>query len=273
MRTPGWSSSRSPRRSSCWKTSRDRLFYRHGFRHSREGIANTINDLLNAFADRVAEVRPHEPIPLIDRKKRRFTTRQFLRRSPGTSPYQPFGVVAGKIQYKHTKAAMFEGTPAAQPPGSARRSRKNNRWPDWSTSGGGLRMVCSTGRWCWGGWKRGNGAPAGEFGPQSYVVRPAGRTQASHTTRHTAASSGMTRELRGQLGARGPRPGGVVRKSDAQGVRQVFTAVDRLAGNPRPKGAFASADVLRIHVGIYHVMYEISDQQIRVNVIHLGRVR
>ncbi|MCM2392737.1 type II toxin-antitoxin system RelE family toxin [Streptomyces albipurpureus] len=53
----------------------------------------------------------------------------------------------------------------------------------------------------------------------------------------------------------------------------MFTAVDRLAGNPRPKGAFASADVLRIHVGIYHVMYEISDQQIRVNVIHLGRVR
>ncbi|MER5913038.1 type II toxin-antitoxin system RelE/ParE family toxin [Streptomyces sp. NPDC001982] len=57
-------------------------------------------------------------------------------------------------------------------------------------------------------------------------------------------------------------------KDDPDGVRQVFTAVD-----PRPDGAFGSADLLRIHVGRYRVMYEISDQQIRVSVIHLGRVR
>ncbi|MFF8960829.1 type II toxin-antitoxin system RelE/ParE family toxin [Streptomyces sp. NPDC014894] len=62
-------------------------------------------------------------------------------------------------------------------------------------------------------------------------------------------------------------------KSDPRGVRQVFTAVDRLADNPRPDGAFGSADILRIHVGIYRVMYEISDRQVRVSVIHLGRVR
>ncbi|MFD4144213.1 type II toxin-antitoxin system RelE/ParE family toxin [Streptomyces sp. NPDC058572] len=62
-------------------------------------------------------------------------------------------------------------------------------------------------------------------------------------------------------------------KDDPAGVRQVFTAVDRLADNPRPDGAFGSADLLRIHVGAYRVLYEISDQQIRVNVIHLGRVR
>ncbi|MFF0043354.1 type II toxin-antitoxin system RelE/ParE family toxin [Streptomyces mirabilis] len=62
-------------------------------------------------------------------------------------------------------------------------------------------------------------------------------------------------------------------KDDPDGVRQVFTAVDHLADNPRPDGAFGSADILRIHVGIYRVMYEINDQQIRVSVIHLGRVR
>jgi mRNA interferase RelE/StbE len=62
-------------------------------------------------------------------------------------------------------------------------------------------------------------------------------------------------------------------KDDPQGVRQVFTAVDRLADDPRPEGAFGTADVLRIHVGRYRVMYAISDQQVRVSVIHLGRLR
>jgi mRNA interferase RelE/StbE len=62
-------------------------------------------------------------------------------------------------------------------------------------------------------------------------------------------------------------------KEDPEGVRQVFTSVDRLADNPRPDGAFGSADLLRIHIGVYRVLYEISDQQIRVSVIHLGRVR
>ena len=62
-------------------------------------------------------------------------------------------------------------------------------------------------------------------------------------------------------------------KSDPLGIRQVFAAVDRLADNPRPEGAFGSADLLRIHVGLYRVMYEINDQQVRVSVIHLGRAR
>lgn len=61
-------------------------------------------------------------------------------------------------------------------------------------------------------------------------------------------------------------------KDDPDGVRQVFTAVDHLADDPRPEGAFGSADLLRIHVGRYRVLYEISDQHIRVTVIHLGRV-
>ncbi|MBW1601039.1 type II toxin-antitoxin system RelE/ParE family toxin [Streptomyces sp. JJ66] len=61
-------------------------------------------------------------------------------------------------------------------------------------------------------------------------------------------------------------------KDDAAGVRQVFTAVDRLAENPRPEGAFGSAEVLRLHIGRYRVLYEIGEHQVRVNVIHLGRI-
>jgi mRNA interferase RelE/StbE len=62
-------------------------------------------------------------------------------------------------------------------------------------------------------------------------------------------------------------------KDDPDGVRQVFTAVDHLANNPRPEGAFGSAGVLRIHVGAYRVLYEISERQVRISVIHLGRLR
>ncbi|MFE5512380.1 type II toxin-antitoxin system RelE/ParE family toxin [Streptomyces sp. NPDC056529] len=62
-------------------------------------------------------------------------------------------------------------------------------------------------------------------------------------------------------------------KDDPAGVRQVFTAVDHLSEEPHPEGAFGSMDVLRIHVGRYRVMYEINDQQIRISVIHLGRLR
>ncbi|MEV6318990.1 type II toxin-antitoxin system RelE/ParE family toxin [Streptomyces sp. NPDC051776] len=62
-------------------------------------------------------------------------------------------------------------------------------------------------------------------------------------------------------------------KEDPNGVRQLFTAVDQLAENPRPKDAIGSSDVLRIHVGRYRVMYEISDQQVRISAIRLGRLR
>ncbi|MFI8294192.1 type II toxin-antitoxin system RelE/ParE family toxin [Streptomyces sp. NPDC085614] len=62
-------------------------------------------------------------------------------------------------------------------------------------------------------------------------------------------------------------------KDDPTGVRQVFTAVDRLVEEPRPDGAFGSTDLLRIHVGRYRVMYEINDQETRISIIHLGRAR
>jgi mRNA interferase RelE/StbE len=62
-------------------------------------------------------------------------------------------------------------------------------------------------------------------------------------------------------------------KDDPDGVRQVFAAVDHLSDNPRPEGASGGNDVLRIHVGIYRVMYEISESHIRISVIHVGRLR
>ncbi|MCS0639120.1 type II toxin-antitoxin system RelE/ParE family toxin [Streptomyces sp. LP05-1] len=60
-------------------------------------------------------------------------------------------------------------------------------------------------------------------------------------------------------------------KSDPHGVRQVFTRVDHLADDPRPRGAFGSANLLRIHIGLYRVVYEIDAGKVRVTVIHLGR--
>ena len=62
-------------------------------------------------------------------------------------------------------------------------------------------------------------------------------------------------------------------KDDPHGVRQVFASVDRLANDPRPKGAFGSPELLRIHVGIYRVLYEISGSRVLVSVINLGRLR
>ncbi|MEV8569353.1 type II toxin-antitoxin system RelE/ParE family toxin [Streptomyces sp. NPDC051322] len=56
-------------------------------------------------------------------------------------------------------------------------------------------------------------------------------------------------------------------------MRQVFTAVDHLGDDPRPEGASGSAALLRIHVGRHRVLYEISDRQVRISVVHLGRLR
>ncbi|WP_052868492.1 type II toxin-antitoxin system RelE family toxin [Streptomyces niger] len=62
-------------------------------------------------------------------------------------------------------------------------------------------------------------------------------------------------------------------KDDPTGIRQVFSTVDRLTEDPRPEGASGGTGVLRIHVGRYRVMYEVIDRQVRISVIHLGRMR
>ncbi|MFF4217887.1 MULTISPECIES: type II toxin-antitoxin system RelE family toxin [Streptomyces] len=63
-------------------------------------------------------------------------------------------------------------------------------------------------------------------------------------------------------------------KDDPEGLRQVFTATDLLADNPRPVGSFeyGSPDLRRMHVGRYRVMYEIHGGSVTIAVVHLGRV-
>ncbi len=61
--------------------------------------------------------------------------------------------------------------------------------------------------------------------------------------------------------------------SDLEGIQQVFRAVDLLADNPRPAGAFTvgASSIYRIQVGFYRVQYEIHEQTVTVTVFHLGR--
>jgi mRNA interferase RelE/StbE len=60
---------------------------------------------------------------------------------------------------------------------------------------------------------------------------------------------------------------------DPAGLATVFDSVDNLATNPRPPAAmpWGSTDFLRLRVGRYRVLYEISDRLIQIDVIHLGR--
>ncbi|MFB7378204.1 type II toxin-antitoxin system RelE/ParE family toxin [Kitasatospora purpeofusca] len=62
-------------------------------------------------------------------------------------------------------------------------------------------------------------------------------------------------------------------KDDADGLRQVMDAVDMLADSPCPPGSteYGSADLRRMHVGRYRVMYEITENTVTIVVIHLGR--
>ncbi|MFF4653608.1 type II toxin-antitoxin system RelE/ParE family toxin [Streptomyces sp. NPDC001380] len=62
-------------------------------------------------------------------------------------------------------------------------------------------------------------------------------------------------------------------EDEAGGVGRVVTAVDRLAGAPRPEGASGSAQVPRIHGGVHRVPYEVGDRQARISALHPGRVR
>lgn len=60
-------------------------------------------------------------------------------------------------------------------------------------------------------------------------------------------------------------------QDDPDGLRAVFQAIDRLPGDPRPAASFpfGSADLRRLHVGRYRVLYAISDNWISVG--HIAR--
>ncbi|MGL5809849.1 MAG: type II toxin-antitoxin system RelE family toxin, partial [Nocardioides sp.] len=55
------------------------------------------------------------------------------------------------------------------------------------------------------------------------------------------------------------------------GLTDVFDAVDDLADDPQPTGAFrwGSTDLLRLRIGRYRVLYDVGSSSIEV--IHLGR--
>ncbi|CAL9513269.1 type II toxin-antitoxin system RelE family toxin [Streptomyces sp. enrichment culture] len=62
-------------------------------------------------------------------------------------------------------------------------------------------------------------------------------------------------------------------KEDASGLALVLDTIDKLAENPRPAGSvpYGSADIRRLRIGDYHVLYVIDDHVIRILVTHMGR--
>lgn len=101
------------------------LAARHRPEHTKDGIwrvlhrARALERGLPHVVRRINEYRkhldqcfglPHKPaIPLVEGRIWKFNTRQFRRTVAWYIANRPFGVVAGKIQYKHASVAMFDG--------------------------------------------------------------------------------------------------------------------------------------------------------------------
>ncbi len=60
---------------------------------------------------------------------------------------------------------------------------------------------------------------------------------------------------------------------DPSGLALVLDTIDKLAEDPRPTGSvpYGSADLRRLRIGEYRVLYAIDDDVIRILVTHLGR--
>ncbi len=61
---------------------------------------------------------------------------------------------------------------------------------------------------------------------------------------------------------------------DPEGLRRLLDAIDTLAENPRPEIAaeLGSADLRRLRVGRYRVLYEVLSATEMVTVFHIGRI-
>jgi mRNA interferase RelE/StbE len=57
---------------------------------------------------------------------------------------------------------------------------------------------------------------------------------------------------------------------DPAGLAEVMDAIDALAADPRPAGAFHRGDYHRLRVGPYRVLYQITEDTVVVR--HIARV-
>jgi mRNA interferase RelE/StbE len=63
-----------------------------------------------------------------------------------------------------------------------------------------------------------------------------------------------------------------LKKIEKKEVRGILSAIENLAGNPRPVGAkkLTNQELFRIRIGNYRVIYEIHDDRLVVLVVKVG---
>lgn len=103
--------------TSLWRVLREHKSRKEHVGAEMVRTLNTFRDHLNAtFGSAAAPAVPHGP----DGCPWRLTTRQFRRTVAWHIANRPFGTVAGKLQYKHTSVAAFEGYAGSSPSGFRR---------------------------------------------------------------------------------------------------------------------------------------------------------
>lgn len=111
----------------------ERLAARHRAPHQHDGLwivlerGSAIERGLSHIVRQINRYREHLDeqygdggaplVPLVDERSWTFNTRQFRRTLAWYIANRPFGVVAGKIQYKHASVAMFDGYAGASASG------------------------------------------------------------------------------------------------------------------------------------------------------------
>jgi hypothetical protein len=111
----------------------ERLASRHRASHHHDGLwivlnrSSAVERGISHIVRQINRYREHlddrygidgvEAIPLVDGERWVFNTRQFRRTLAWYIANRPFGVVAGKIQYKHASVAMFDGYAGASTSG------------------------------------------------------------------------------------------------------------------------------------------------------------